>query len=235
MMSVLTRLRQLFQTKQALPEFKVGSETFPYLEVHTSSEPSPVLLIGLHGFGSDETQIETLVNLELAFPFVYLAPRAWYTLTDGGYAWFSLTREGDEFRVDKAQHQGSMDLLELFVRAATRHYGARGVYLIGYSQGAGLSLSYFLHKPETIRGAVAMSGTLLPEMKPGEPISTDKPLFVGQGTLDASIPAADRAELQAYLARHISRLTYREYAAPHVVSQEEKRDVERWLSSSNVA
>ena len=220
----------MFQTGQALPQFKVAGETFPYLEVHTSDVASPVLLIGLHGFGSDETQIETLVNLGLPFPFIYLAPRAWYTLTDGGYAWFPLTRDGDGFHVDKAQHRGSMDLLELFIREAVRHYGPSQVYLVGYSQGASLSLSTLLHKPEIIAGAVAMSGTLLPEMKPDTPESIAKPLFVGQGTLDTLITAEERRELKGYLERNISDLTYREYAAPHVVSQKEKRDVQAWLS-----
>lgn len=76
-----------------------------------------------------------------------------------------------------------------------------------------------------------MSGNLLPEMKPERLESVGKPLFVGQGTLDTFISAEDRADLQAYLAQHVSSLTYREYSVPHVVSQEEKRDVKRWLNS----
>lgn len=227
---MLKTLNRLFQPKQILPTFAVGDETFPYLEVHTSKAISPVLFIGLHGFGSDETQIATLVNLELDTPFVYLAPRAWYTLTDGGYAWFPLTQEGETFKVDKVQYRESMGLLEAFIQAAAQHYGAREVYLVGYSQGAGLSLSYFLHKSETITGAIAMSGTLLPEMKPAELVAINKPLFVGHGTLDTLISAEERAELKRYLAQHNVSLTYREYAVPHVVSQEEKRDVQRWLS-----
>ena len=227
---MLTQLKKLFRTRQTLPAFTVAGETFPYLEVHTSDAPSPVLLIGLHGFGSDETQIATLVNLELPFPSVYLAPRAPYTLTDGGYAWFPLERSGDTFSVDKAQHLESLDLLELFIKEAAHHYGAEEIYLVGYSQGAGLSLSYLLHKPATVAGAVAMSGTLLPEMKPEglEPPSADKPLFVGQGTLDTFIPAQERTELKGYLEQR-TRLTWLEYSVPHVVSQEEKRDVEAWL------
>ena len=227
---MLTQLKQLFQTKQNLPEFNVAGETFPYLEVHKSDTPSPVLLIGLHGFGSDETQIETLVNLGLDVPFVYLAPRAWYTLTDGGYAWFPLTKEGDEFRMDKAQHQESMDLLESFIQKAAECYGSSQVYLVGYSQGASLSLSYLLHEPESVAGAVAMSGTLLPEMKPDTSESIAKPLFVGQGTLDTLITAEERLELKGYLERNVLDVTYREYSTPHVVSQKEKRDVQAWLN-----
>ena len=230
---MFTTLKKLFRPEQPLPSFEVVGETFRYLEVHTSPEPSPVLLIGLHGFGSDETQIKTLVDLELNTPFVYLAPRAWYTLTDGGYAWFPLTQEGDTFKVNKVQHLESLDLLELFIQKAVRHYGSSQVYLVGYSQGAGLSLSHFLHKPEIIAGAVAMSGTLLPEMKPErlEPATfANKPLFVGHGTLDAFISERNRAELKTYLQDKSIDLTYREYPVPHVVSQAEKRDIEIWLN-----
>ena len=203
---MLKTLNRLFQSKQVFPILTVRGETFPYLEIHTSDASSPVLLIGLHGFGNDEAQIETLVNWELDTPFSYLAPRAWYTLTDGGYAWFPLTQEGDTFKVDKAQYQESMDLLETFIQSAKEHYGAREVYLVGYSQGASLSLSYLLHKPITAAGAVALSVTLLPEMKPDSVASSalNKPLFVGQGTLNNLITVEERAELKRYLEQHTS-------------------------------
>ena len=77
---MLKTLIRLFQSKQVLSTLTVRGKTFPYLEVHTSDATSPVLLIGLHGFGSDETQIETLVNLALDTSLIYLAPRVWYTL-----------------------------------------------------------------------------------------------------------------------------------------------------------
>ena len=224
------RLEQLFQPAKALPSFEVAGETFPYLEMHTSDVPSPTLLIGLHGFGSDETQLQTLVNLELAFPFVYLAPRAWYTLTDGGYAWFPLIQKADSFTLDEAQHLESLDLLEHFIQAAKHHYGASKVYLVGYSQGASLSLSYFLHKPETLAGAVALSGTLLPEMKPEGLELATKPLFVGQGTLDTLISEQERLETKRYLEAQGVKLHYREDAIPHVVSKAQKRAVETWLT-----
>ena len=231
---MLTNLKKLFQTKQDLPTFTFGTETFPYLELRSSAAKSPALLIGLHGFGSDETQLETLLDLELNFPYVYLAPRAWYTLTGGGYAWFPLTQDGDTFKVDTSQHHESMTLLESFITVAVKHYQAdpTKVCLVGYSQGASLSLSYFLHKPETLFGAVALSGALLPEMKPDglEPASfKDKPLFVGHGTLDALISEQDRTEIKTYVQAHAIDLTYREYRIPHVVSRAEKREVELWL------
>lgn len=101
------------------------------------------------------------------------------------------------------QHLESLDLLELFIGEAARHYGAKEVYLVGYSRGAGLSLSYYLHKPETISGAFSMSGVLLPEMKP-ETLKParyqNKPLFVGQGTLDTFIPEQERKALMTYIA-----------------------------------
>lgn len=229
---MLTQLKKLFRSERVLPSFEVADETFPYLEIHASEDASPVLLIGLHGFGSDETQIASLVDLEPPFPFVYLAPRGWYTLTDGGYAWFPLERSGDTFTVDRAQHLESLDLLELFITEAMQHYGAKEVYLVGYSQGASLSLSYYLHKPKTVFGAVVMSGTLLPEMKPEELRTAryeGKPLFVGQGTSDTFISEKDRLELRRYLGGLSVPLTHREYPAPHVVSREELRDVEGWL------
>ncbi|MEM6427601.1 MAG: dienelactone hydrolase family protein [Deinococcota bacterium] len=229
-------LQQFFKPKPTMPILEVGKETFPYLEVHTPdvTTSKPALLVGLHGFGSDETQLQTLLDLELDIPFAYLAPRAWYTLTDGGYAWFPLERTDGGFTTDRAQVFESLALLEAFIQAAINTYNAdpNKVFLVGYSQGGGMSLSYYLHKPETIAGAVALSGALLSEMIPDQLESSTLgtiPLFVGQGTLDTLISQEERLNQKQWLEQHNIPLTYCEYPIPHVVSQQQRRDVQTWL------
>ena len=192
----------------------------------------PVLLLGLHGFGSDETQVEPLLSLELESPFVYLAPRGWYTLTDGGYAWFPIEQTEGGFKVNRTQHLDSMALLESFTRAATKQYRSRQVYLDGYSQGAGPSLSYYLHKSKTLAGAVALSGTLLQGMRPEKcrrEQFKDKPLFIGQGSLNPLVSATEQQALKTYLNTLDAPLSYNNYSLPHVVSQAAKEDVQLWL------
>ena len=231
------KLKQLFQKESTLASFKVANETFPYLEVVNPEcvDENTALIVGLHGFGSDETQIQTLINLELDASYVYLAPRAWYTLPDSGYAWFPVSKENNQYKADKLQHLESLDFLELFIEQAIKHYQINPdkIYLLGYSQGAGVTLSYLMHKPGMVAAAVAMSGNLLPGMKP-EPVDSDAlkntPLFLGQGTLDTFILEENRLELKSYLEQQGVNLTYHEYPAGHVVTQKEQQDVERWLN-----
>ena len=55
------------------------------------AERKPPLLIGLHGMGSNELQLKTLVGLQLDEPFVYIAPRAPQKHPTGGFTWFPVS------------------------------------------------------------------------------------------------------------------------------------------------
>jgi len=209
----------------------------PVKEIHVppqaATEPLP-LLIGLHGYGSDERQINTLVNLHVEQPYVYLALRAWHHLHDGGYAWFPLTKTDTGIRSAPQDVVGSLERLARFIPRAVQRYHANPhqVFLVGYSQGAVMKLAFTLMYPELMAGAVALSGQIIPELGPFV-VHMDrlqrKPVFVGYGTQDHLITAADRHTARQYLLARGLNLTYKEYAIPHVVSATERQDVAQWL------
>ncbi len=97
----------------------------------------PPLLIGLHGYGSDQRQIDTLVNVQLNGPYIYIAPRAPHAHPTGGFAWFPIdTTNGQiNFRVEELQQ--SLDLVAALILRALERYDAdpERVFLVGYSQG----------------------------------------------------------------------------------------------------
>ncbi|MEM7126553.1 MAG: dienelactone hydrolase family protein [Chloroflexota bacterium] len=215
-------------------------------EIHLASispDVKPPLIIGLHGYGINEMQMKTLVNVQLNQPFIYLAPRAPYIHPTGGYAWFPVDSisngdKGREFHVDPASVQSSLQLIAELIPLAVERYQAdpNRVFIIGYSQGAAMSIAFMLSHPELLAGGAAMSGQLLDEAKSlaskarnGNPARESKPFFLGYGTKDPFITQSDMLNTIAFMESGGVNVTYHEYPIPHVVSQQQLRDLERWI------
>jgi len=207
---------------------------FHYRELHTPQSPahSPLLLIGLHGHGSNEEQMGTLVNLEPKRPYIYLSLQAFLPL-DGGYTWLPITIEQGDVQIDEIMFQHTLARIADFTRTMQQHYRvtADHTVIIGYSLGASMSLALSLAYPHLIGGAAVLTGILLPEAQQLARTQqlANKPLFIGYGTQDPLITPADMQTMQTFLREKEMDVTYREYRIPHVVSGAERQDVTRWL------
>ena len=177
------------------------------------------LVVGLHGYGSDERQIATLIGLDLG-PVVYLAPRA--PLADGdGFSWFDLGI-GPDGRVVPGDTGPAVQAVAAFTAAASRAWGTRRAALVGYSQGGALALrAWAAGGPFDAVAAVAGGVPPVPDSVPSVP------LFVGHGTLDPFTSAADVRQSVAALAA--GDVTLHESAAPHVVTAEQRAALSAWL------
>ncbi|HEV2582865.1 MAG TPA: alpha/beta fold hydrolase, partial [Ktedonobacteraceae bacterium] len=127
---------------------------------------APLLLL-LHGVGSNEHDLFGLAPL-LDQRFIVLSLRAPNTLGPGSYAWFEVAFTPQGPVINPEQAEQSRQLLIDFIGQAVATYGAnpRQVYLMGFSQGAIMSASVALTRPDLVAGAVLMSGRILPEIQP---------------------------------------------------------------------
>ena len=122
-----------------------------------------------------------------------------------------------------------------FIGLAVTTYSAnpRQVYLMGFSQGAIMSASVALTRPDLVAGAVLMSGRILPEIQPmmasNEQLK-DLPVLVIHGTRDTVLPIYNGRASRDLLSTLPVDLTYHEYAMGHEVSPESLADVTGWLS-----
>jgi len=197
--------------------------------------PPPALIL-LHGYGSNESDLFSL-SPYLDERFLIVSPRGPHTLSPGSYAWFNLDIGPNGLRIDQAEADASRLLLIQFIQDAVKAYGAdaRRVYLMGFSQGASMSLNVMLSAPELLAGVVAMSGFLLPNA--GEhPLTGDRvkdfPVMVVHGLDDDLVPVAQgRACRDALSDLHVA-LTYREYPMGHQTTDESLDDVSQWLSGA---
>lgn len=205
--------------------------------VRQPSQPSagsPPLLLLCHGLGSDETDLLGL-SPYLDPRFLVISVRA--PVPHGpGYTWFNLQILPDRILADMQQAAQALQTLQSFLQEAISTYGAdpQQVYLMGFSQGAIMSLYLTLTDPEKVTGMVAMSGRLPKEVEPLIPVEADflkdKPMMVVHGLYDPVLPIEDGRYIRDRLQTLPVQLTYREYAMGHQVSQESLMDITRWLS-----
>jgi phospholipase/carboxylesterase len=121
------------------------------------------LVIGLHGLGGDAAGFVRLFNrIEKPVPFLYCVPQAPYAFGGGsrlGYSW-SLRDPG----AGTAAQLRSRLLAERYVldvlAAVKREYRVdeRRVFLLGFSQGAGMAFTIGLKHPEIFRGVIPVGG-----------------------------------------------------------------------------
>jgi phospholipase/carboxylesterase len=194
----------------------------------------PPLLLLLHGVGSNERDLFGLAS-SLDARFLLLSLRAPHTIGPESYAWFQVTFTPEGPAINPTQAEASRTTLIAFVQEAVTTYEAdpHQVYLMGFSQGAIMSASVALTRPDLVAGFVLMSGRILPEIRPfvapAEQLQ-GLPFLVVHGTADRVLPLAHAHASRAFLSSLPVELTSHEYAMGHEVSSESLADVTAWLS-----
>lgn len=182
------------------------------------------LLVLLHGVGSHEGDLFSL-SPSLPLQPVIASLRALSPYAEG-WSWYELGTPGDPKSegVDAAA-QAVLAWLDSLDPAPAR------VGLLGFSQGAAVSLQVLRHAPERFDFVVQLSGYVTSGELPGDEVlkQTRPPVFWGRGTQDDVIPAEAVAHTQEWLPEH-SSLDRRIYEdLPHAVSQAELSDVIAFL------
>ena len=209
------------------------SLTHLHLAPRRASDGKPPLLILLHGVGSNEQDLFSLAG-EIDPRFEVISARAPHTRFPGSYMWFEISISGGEFVIQREMWEQSLGLLVRFIGEAVEAYRAdpARVYLAGFSQGAIMSLCVMLTRPEILAGVVAMSGRLLPEVRPLARPPDDLrgfPVIVLHGTNDPVIPVRHAEEIREYLSQLPVDLTFKLYPMGHEISGTSLRDVDAWL------
>lgn len=197
------------------------------------SEGRPPLLLLLHGVGSHEADLFMLAP-HLDPRLLIVSARAPHTLAPGMYAWFEVQLDPINPAINPEQAEASRQILIRFIDEAVEAYGAdpNRVFLMGFSQGAIMSIGILLTRPEKLSGVVAMSGRILPEVLPhmAPPDALRGiPVLVLHGVADPILPIHHGRAIRDLLAKLPVDLTYKEYSMGHQVTEESLADVAAWL------
>ncbi len=181
----------------------------------------------LHGRLGDE-DVMWVFRRAIPRPWLVVAPRA--PLLDGDlFSW--LIQPYDQWP-DLAHFDPAVSALSRFLRALPRLYNADPdrLYLLGFSQGAAVSLATILREPALARGVAGLVG--FAPIAAAEEVAgrlAGRPVFWASGTEDRTIPLEQSRHAAELLRRAEADLTYREYATGHKLPSQGMRDLRDWF------
>jgi len=203
--------------------------------------PTTGAVIWLHGLGASCTDFVSLLpwvkrpGLRFVFP---QAPDRPVTLNGGATmpAWYDITTPGaSPDREDLADVATSATQLQaLLDNLRADGIPSEQITLVGFSQGAAMSLWVGHRYPHRLKGMVVMSGYLLaPERHAveGHPANAASPTLHMHGTRDQVVPP-HRGEA-AYRALSDGRQTrWTTYRMRHELCREQAQDLQRWFAEA---
>jgi phospholipase/carboxylesterase len=193
----------------------------------------PPLLLLLHGYGANEDDLFSLAPY-LDERFMVVSPRAPITLQPMSYAWFNLGFSPQGIIVNPDEVESARRTIRKFIDEVVETYQCDpgAVYLMGFSQGAMMSLAVALTDPGAVAGVVAMSGRILPQTLaaiPDKDSLVGLPIFMAHGSRDMILPVLHGRDAREKLSALPVELTYREYDMAHEISADSLDDITEWL------
>jgi phospholipase/carboxylesterase len=185
--------------------------------------PDGILVIGFHGLGATESQLETLVPLDIPRGSTYLSLRGPYERGRDGFSWFDPPMPDSSESIVTA-----VDGVASFVEWARQMVGVDSAHtvLVGYSQAAPLMAAVGQLRPD-LADRLVLASAALPEevlaLGPGSP----RRAFVAIGRRD---PLVDPNILDRLLSQWAATdVDVRTYDIPHVVSLDAAADISDWI------
>ncbi|WP_312472329.1 dienelactone hydrolase family protein [Neobacillus sp.] len=187
----------------------------------------PALFV-MHGMGSNEQNMLSLVeDLE---DFFYIFSIRGHLSQGPGFAYFTIQGFGKPHR--EVFDEG-MNKLTTFIDYASEKYSLdlSQLYLLGFSQGAILSMSLALTLGTKIKGVVALSGYIPMFVKeeyninPGNHLS----VFISHGEFDQVLPYEWGKENAEYFHKLNIPVTFKTYPEGHSVSEGNLQDFQAWI------
>ncbi|MCP5025195.1 MAG: hypothetical protein GY929_02825 [Actinomycetia bacterium] len=192
------------------------------------------LLVLIHGYGADENDLAPLAPIiDPDGRFATICPRGPIDIELGGAAWYDRSTDG---MIDQLSFCRSIVLLDRMIDELTdaNRFDPAGTVLIGFSQGAAMTLALALRETTRVRptAVAALSGSIQqPAWFSYDWDATDlPPVFQQHGTHDPVVGIDRGHSTRGVLEHHGIDLDYREYPMQHEISQASIADLQTWLA-----
>lgn len=196
------------------------------------------LLVGLHGYGSDP---ESFVGLYERFEnpgFIYAVPQAPYPYLRGneqGYSWSAPVP--DENPASERSKLESEEYVAGLVRHLKNEYKVGDTYLLGFSQGCGMTYTTGIKNHELFKGLIGFGGWFSEEWlveKAGIDLKkmNDLRIFVAHGTKDTLVKPEEGIKARDILKEHGYDVTFYEFDGAHTVPKEALLEVQKWMEEA---
>jgi len=190
-------------------------------EPKTKSEHPPVIIL-LHGVGSNEADLFSFAN-QLPEKYLVISARAPISLGGNSFAWYQVDFSTGKPVFNFQQEEESRSTLIKFISQIKEKYSANSdeIYLCGFSQGAIMSYSIGLTRPDLAKGIAVISGRLLEEIKPiiasKEKLQSLK-VYISHGSGDSTLPIQYAKDANAFLKSLNINPSFKEYQAGHEIN-----------------
>jgi phospholipase/carboxylesterase len=205
--------------------------SYPYhitLPIQMEKDKKYPVIFALHGIGYNEQYMLDLVE-DLKEDYILIGIQGDLTYEDG-YAYYYLKGYGNP---ERELFDSSVEKLRSFIDFASNHYpiDPDRKYLIGFSQGAILSMTLALSLGDSIKGIVPMNGYIPQFVKDEYPLKPIDHLsvFLCQGVADPIFPLHIGQENYDYLREQVESVKYTIYPTAHEISDNNKQDVVAWF------
>ena len=187
-----------------------------------------LLVVRLHGYGSDERQPSTL--MPVSAPAYVLDPRGPHRVSPGFGWWLPETgSSGVELAPTAAMDAAVERVVEVIEQGrAESGIPPSRTTLYGYSQGATLALAVAAARPDLLGTVVAGAGFLPPD-RPVPVAAGPLDILVMNGDLDPVVTPALHDETVARLAAAGHRVRSRRDAVPHVIDAAQARAADEFI------
>jgi phospholipase/carboxylesterase len=218
------------QLVQTGPEWYEAGLAYRYV-MPDQPGPYPTAVL-LHGRLGDE-DVMWLFRKAIPRSWFVVAPRA--PLPDAGHGFSWHVQPPGEWP-ELAAFDPAVDALTRFLRALPRLYNADPdrLYLMGFSQGAAVSIAAALRRPDLVRGIAGLVG-FAPAAQPKEVAGRlkDMPVFMAVGLEDQTVPHEQSRRAADLLRAAGADVAYHEYPTGHKMTAEGIADMRRWFAARN--
>ncbi len=196
-----------------------------------SAEPDTVYptILALHGRGSNEGDLIGLADY-MPKKFLWISPRGTFGLGTDSYEWFQITEIG---RPDPARLANALNTVDKFIDEIIANYPVdkNKLYLLGFSQGSLVSMSYALTKPQRLAGIIAQSGYIPHDagLQIDEIGIKGKPFILTHGIQDSMLPVDWARRSRDTLQKLEADLEYHEFNMGHNITAESLAVINTWL------
>jgi len=188
-------------------------------------------ILALHGRGSNE---QDLIGLAPYLPqeLFWISPRGTFSLGPDSYEWFQITQIG---MPDPIRLQDALQTIDTFIDEIIKNYPVdkNKLYLLGFSQGSLVAMSYTLTKPASVTAVIAQSGYIPHEagLQFDEVGIKNKPFILTHGIQDHLLPIDWARRSRDTLQKLEVNLEYHEFNMGHQVNEESLAVINSWLET----
>jgi phospholipase/carboxylesterase len=204
---------------------------FPvFYQVNDPQSRYPAIL-ALHGHGSNERDLIGLAPL-FQENLLWISGRGPYEFAPGAYDWYRVEQLGHP---NPAHLAAALATLDVFITEllATYPIDPQKFFLMGFSQGSMIAMSYALTRPGRVTGIIAQSGYIPGEagLKVNLAGIKGKPFIITHGLEDPMFPVDTGRRTRDTLLRLEAKVEYHEFHMGHGTSNESLAAVRNWLAT----